>query len=95
MRVVSTALLIMAFAGGTTFAQNPPAVPPHTAPLPVPIPLRSRPPIRPIKLSRKVKPVQPPQRLGARLHLVRREMRRLGCNRSPQGAPEQTVDPKK
>jgi hypothetical protein len=35
---------------------------------------------RPNKLSRKADPVQPPQRRGARLHLVRREILRLECN---------------
>jgi hypothetical protein len=54
MRVASTVVLIMALAAETTFAQIRPSIPPRTAPLSVPIPLQSRPLIRPTKLSCRV-----------------------------------------
>jgi hypothetical protein len=96
MRVVPTVLLIMAFAGGTAFAQNPPAGsnPNSSAASPDPAPVPSGPPTRPNKLSRKAEQVQPPQRRGAPASSPQGDTP-PGMQPHPQGAPQQAVDPKK
>jgi hypothetical protein len=96
MRVVSTALLIMAFGGGTAFAQNPPASTPHgsaASPDPAPVPVTpANPPNQaqpqgqtgPTTTTTGGAPASSPQGDAP-----------PGMQPRPQGAPEQTVDPKK
>jgi hypothetical protein len=97
MRVVSTALLIMAFAGGTAFAQNPPAgskpnssaASPDLAPVPVTPanpPEQAQPQGRtgPTTTTTGGAPASSPQGDTP-----------PGMQPHPQGAPQQAVDPEK
>ena len=96
MRVLSTALLIMAFGGGTAFAQNPPASTPHgsaASPDPAPVPVTpANPPNQaqpqgqtgPTTTTTGGAPASSPQGDAP-----------PGMQPRPQGVPEQTVDPKK
>jgi hypothetical protein len=92
MRVISTALLIMALAGGTTFAQNPPAgSSPAASPDPAPVapadPSNQPQPqghTGPTTTTTGGTPPSSPQGDAP-----------PGMQTQPQGVPEQTVDPKK
>jgi hypothetical protein len=95
MRVVSTALLIMALAAGTTFAQNPPAGSTPNSPAASPDPA----PIEPANPSNQTQPqghtgLTTTTTGGAPASSPQGDAP-PGMQPHPQGAPEQTVDPKK
>jgi hypothetical protein len=95
MRVVSMALLIMAFAGGTTFAQNPPAGSTPNSPPASPDPA----PVAPSNPSNQAQPQghtgPTTTTTGGAPASSPQGDAPPGMQPHPQGVPEQTVDPKK
>jgi hypothetical protein len=97
MRIVSTVVLIMALAGGTTFAQNPPAgsTPNNAAGSRDPAPAQ----VAPANPSSQAQPqgqTGPTTTTsgGAPASSPQGDAP-PGMQPHPQGVPEQTVDPKK
>ena len=97
MRVVSTALLIMAFGGGTAFAQNPPAgsTPNGSAASPDPAPVPVTPANPPNQAQPQGQTGPTTTTTGGAPASSPQGDAPPGMQPHPQGAPEQTVDPKK
>jgi hypothetical protein len=97
MRVVSAAVLIIALAGGTALAQNPPAGPSSNSPAASP----DRAPV-PVKPANPSNQAQPQGQTGPTTTTTGGAPASspqgdtpAGMQPHPQGAPEQAVEPKK